>query len=70
MSFGKILDERVREHRRKSTSIAGMASCVLAVVLFEFFLLARGEWRWDLLSIGLTFVAVKLTLRLWYHFTN
>lgn len=70
MIFGKVLDERFREHRRKSTSIAGIVSCVLSVVLFEYYLIAQGQWRWDLLSIGLTFVAVKLALRLWYHFTN
>ena len=70
MIFGKVLDERFREHRRKSTSIAGIVSCVLSVVLFEYYLIAQEEWRWDLLSIGLTLVAVKLALRLWYHFTN
>ncbi len=39
--FRQVFDERLREHRRRSTAIAGIVSCLLAVVLFEYFLLAR-----------------------------
>lgn len=68
--FRQVLDERLREHRRRSTAIAGIVSCLLAVLLFEYFLIFEGNWRWDLLSIGLAFVAVKLGMRLYYHLTH
>ncbi len=68
--FGKVLDERLRDHRRRSTAVAGIAGCVAAVLLFEYFLIFENSWRWDLLSIGLIFVAVKLGMRLYYHLTH
>jgi hypothetical protein len=65
--FGQVFDERLRDHRRRSTAVAGIVSCVLSIVLFEYFLIFEGNWRWDLLSVGLAFAAVKLGMRFYYY---
>ena len=62
-----ILDERFFEFRRRSTSVAGIVSAVLALGLFEYRLFVDHRWSWDLLSIGLGFVVVKLSLMAWYY---
>lgn len=66
----KIFDERFFEHRRRSTSIAGIAGAVLAVCLFEYRLLVNHVLNWDLLAIGLTFVLIKLAMMTWYYLTD
>ncbi len=71
MSFlSRFVDERFLMHRLQSTSSAGIASAVLAIVLFEYRLLRHHLWDWGLLSIGLTFAVIKLTLMLWYRRTS
>jgi hypothetical protein len=70
MSFlSRLFDERFWSHRRRSTSAAGIASAVLAIVLFEYRYFVDHVWRWDLLAIGITFVVVKLALMTWYYLT-
>lgn len=66
----KIFDERFFEHRRRSTSIAGIAGAVLALCLFEYRLLVNHVLNWDLLAIGLTFVLIKLAMMTWYYLTD
>lgn len=68
--LGQFVDERFLEHRRRSTSVAGIVSAVLALLLFEYRLWRDQIWSWDLLSIGLVFVAIKLTLMFWYRFRD
>ena len=71
MSFiRRFLDERFWEHRRRSTSIAGMSCAVCAVLLFEYHLIAGHGPRWELLSVGLVFVVVKLGLMVWFSLSN
>jgi protein-S-isoprenylcysteine O-methyltransferase Ste14 len=65
--LGKFVDERFLEHRRRSSSIAGIVSAVTALLLFEYRLLHDHTWSWDLLSVGLLFVVVKLSLFTWYR---
>ncbi len=65
--LGKVVDERFWEHRRRSTSIAGIITAVLALCLFEYRFLVNHRWNWDLLAVGLTFVVVKLALMTWYY---
>jgi hypothetical protein len=43
---------------------------VLAVVLFEYRFLRFHVWDWNLLAVGLTFVAIKLALMTWYYLTD
>ena len=68
--LGKMVDERFLEHRRRSTSVAGMVGAVVAIGLFEYRFLVDHVWSWDLLSVGIAMVTVKLLLMTWYFVTN
>jgi hypothetical protein len=68
--LGATIDERFLNHRLRSTSLGGIAGAVLAIGLFEYHLLRQHVFRWELLAIGVTMVAVKLAAMAWYHFTD
>jgi hypothetical protein len=68
--LGKFVDERFLEHRRRSSSMAGIVTTVLAVLLFDYRLLHDHFWSWDLLAIILTFVVIKMSLFTWYRFNE
>jgi hypothetical protein len=68
--LSKAIDERFLDRRRRSSSVAGMASAALALLLFEYRHFADHEWDWNLLSVGVAFVAIKLSMMLWYRFTG
>jgi hypothetical protein len=71
MSFLKrIFDERFLEHRKRSTSTAGIVCAVLALCLFEFRYFVDHRWNWDLFAVGVAFVGVKLALMTWYYLTD
>lgn len=67
---GKRIDERFLDHRRRSTSIAGIVGALTAIGLFEYRVFRQGVWSWDLLSVAITFVVVKLAMMAWYLFTD
>lgn len=67
--FGKLVDERFLEHRRRSTSLAGIVACLVAIGLFEYRFFVNHIWSWDLLAVALTMVVVKLSLMIWYRLT-
>jgi hypothetical protein len=66
--LGKFVDERFLDHRRRSSSIAGIAAAILAVALFEYRFFFDHIWSWDLLAIALTFVVLKMSLFTWFRF--
>lgn len=66
--LGKLVDERFLDHRRRSSSAAGIAAACLAIVLFEYRFFVNRLWSWDLLAIALAFVVIKLSLFAWYRF--
>lgn len=66
----KVVDERFLEHRRRSTSVAGFTSAFAAIALFEYRYFKNHIWSWDLLAVAITFIAVKLFMRLWYWFKD
>jgi len=68
--LGRLVDERFLEHRRRSTSVAGMVAAALSLLLFEFHLLVHHQYRWELFAVGVTFVAVKLAILLFYRLTD
>ncbi|HET9181422.1 MAG TPA: hypothetical protein VFP59_04760 [Candidatus Angelobacter sp.] len=71
MSFlNGVIDERFLDRRRRSTSVAGIIGGVLALCLFEWRFLIDHVCDWYLLAVGLTFVAVKLTMMSWYYLTD
>ena len=68
--LSRLLDERFFAHRRRSTSIAGVASMFAAWAMFMYRLLWKGIISWDLLTVLLTFVVVKLSLMAWFYLTD
>ena len=68
--LGKFVDERFLEHRRRSTSMAGIAGCLVAVALFEYRLFHDHIWSWDLFAVAIAIVAVKMVMMLWYCFND
>ena len=71
MSFiRRFIDERFLTHRLRSSSTAGIAAGVLAIVLFEYRFFHDRVWSWDLLAVAVTFVAAKLGLMVWYSLTD
>jgi hypothetical protein len=66
--LGKFVDERFLEHRRRSSSIAGIAACLVAIALFEYRFFVNHFWSWDLLAVALTMVVVKMSMMIWYRF--
>jgi hypothetical protein len=64
MSF---IDERFFEHRRRSTSTAGIATGVAATLLWFYHYVADHIFNWELLGLALLFVAIKLSLMVWYR---
>ena len=65
-----VLDERFFEHRRRSTSVAGIVAAQAALLLFLYRYVVDHVVRWDLLAVGVSFVVVKLGLMAYYHFTD
>jgi hypothetical protein len=66
--FGTAVDERFMEHRRRSTSLAGIIAALVAIGIFEYRLLHDHIWSWDVLSIALTFAVIKMSMMVWYRF--
>ncbi len=62
-----LVDERFLEHRRRSTSAAGIVACVLALALFLYHDLVQHVLSWELLAVGLAFVVVKYVVFAWYR---
>jgi hypothetical protein len=71
MSFlSRVLDERFFAHRRRSTSVAGMAGGLVALGLFAWRFYAQHVWSWDLFAVVATFVVVKVAVMAWSSFTD
>ncbi len=68
--FKKLLDERFFAHRQRSTSIAGVAVVILSLIVFEYRLIFKHVWSWDLLAVGLGFVVIKLSLMTYFYLTD
>ncbi len=65
--LGKFVDERFLDHRRRSTSMAGIFCAILAIVLFEYRFFFDHIWNWDLFALAVVFVVVKMSLFTWYR---
>jgi hypothetical protein len=68
--FGSRIDERFLNHRLRSTSLAGIIGGITASLLFAYRFYVNHVWSWDLLSIALTIVGVKMAMMLWYVLTD
>jgi hypothetical protein len=65
--FGSRVDERFLTHRLRSTSLAGIVGGITAVGLFEYRYFVHHFWSWDLLTVAVTTVVVKLAAMAWYR---
>jgi hypothetical protein len=68
--LGIPIDERFLTHRLRSTSIAGITGGFVAIGLFAHRYYVDQFWSWDLFAVGVTIVLVKLTLMIWYRWTD
>jgi hypothetical protein len=68
--LGRFVDERFLEHRRRSTSAAGIAGGLGLVSLLEYHIFHDHVIRWDLLGVMLVMVTVKLGLMAWYKWRD
>ncbi len=68
--LSKVVDERFLEHRRRSTSYAGMTVAAGSLLTFAYRYYAQQRWSWELLAVGLGFVAIKMTLMAFYYLTD
>ena len=68
--LGRFVDERFLEHRRRSSSVAGLAALVLTAVLFDYRLLHDRVWSWDLFAPMAFFVVVKMSMFAFYRYND
>lgn len=68
--LGKLVDERFLDHRRRSSSIAGFATLILALCIFEYRLIFNHTISWDMAAIMLTFAVVKMSMFTWYRLNS
>ena len=68
--LGKFVDERFLDHRRRSSSIAGILAACVGVVLFEYRFFVDHVWSWDLFALVLLFLVVKMSLFTWFRFND
>ncbi len=64
--LGWQIDERFFEHRRRSTSAAGIAGGILAILLFAWHYYIDHFWSWDLFAVAMTVVVIKITMMAWF----
>jgi len=67
MSF---IDERFLEHRRRSTSTAGIAIGVASILLWGYHYYVDHVLKWELFALGFGFVVIKMSLMAWYRFKD
>jgi hypothetical protein len=68
--LGKFIDERFLMHRLRSTSLGGVIGGCTAILLFEYRYFHDHFWSWDLFTVGITMVVVKLTVLIWYRLND
>jgi hypothetical protein len=66
----ELVDERFLTHRLRSTSLAGIVGGVLAVLLFTYRFYANHVWSWDLFTVAVAIVGVKIAAMTWYRLTD
>jgi len=62
-----FIDERFLEHRRRSTSTAGIITGITALLLGYYHFVKDHVFNWELFGLGLLFVVVKMSLMVWYR---
>ena len=70
MRLPGFVDERFLQHRLRSSSMAGIACAVIAILLAYYRYLHDHVFSKDLLAIVATFLVVKYSLFFWYKRTD
>ena len=65
-----FVDEPFLEHRRRSSSLAGIIGGCLAICLWYYRFAFDHIWSWDLFAVALTIVGIKMSLMVWYRLTD
>ena len=68
--LGKSVDERFLDHRRRSMSLAGIVSLLVAGGLFEYRVFFKHVISWYLMAVIASFAVVKLSTMAWYKFKH
>jgi hypothetical protein len=68
--FGRAIDERFFDRRRRSTAIGGLSGAVVAGALFFYRLFGQHVISWDLFAVVATISLVKIGMMAWYYFTD
>jgi hypothetical protein len=66
----RVIDERFLEHRRRSSTFAVMAGALASGGLFEYHLLRQHRIDWELFSVLVSMVVVKLAALAWFRLTD
>lgn len=64
---GRFVDERFLDHRRRSTSIAGMVGALTVGVFFEYRLIVQHVISWDLFTVLCAMAVTKIACMFWQH---
>jgi hypothetical protein len=67
---GKLVDERFLNHRLRATSLGGIIGGITAICLFGYRFYVTHVWSWDLFTVVMTIVGVKLAVMIWYRVTD
>jgi hypothetical protein len=68
--FGRFVDERFLEHRRRSTSVAAIVGVCAVGGLFEYRLIFQHILSWDLFAVVAVMALVKVAMMVWYRFND
>ena len=68
--LGRTVDERFLDHRLRSTSLAGIVGGALACLMFSYRAYFNHFWSWDLFTVAVTIVGVKMGAMAWYFLTD
>ena len=68
--FRRVVDERFLAHRRRSTSLAGMAGALVAAGLLAWRWYAEGRFNVDLFVVLAAMALVKVAVLTWSSFTD
>ena len=63
----RVVDERFLDHRRRSTSLAGIVGGVLAALMFAWRFYVDHVWSWDLFTVMAAIVCVKMAAVIWFR---
>ena len=52
----------------EATGGGGIAAASIFVFAYRFYV--QHVWSWDLFTVGIAFVAIKLAMMTWFYLTN